>query len=234
VSKRETGAERRARLDEIRQSQKAEQRKRTLLTAGIGLGAGVLIIGGAGAFIYFDQQNKPSNRSFSEFGVSASAAGCNDVETSPTSGGNEHVTEPVDYQTSPPSSGPHNPQWLGWPNGPSQQFYATDEAPAVENVVHNLEHGHNVVWYLPTLPQDQVDTLSDLAEKISDDTDTYKFLVVPWDTAKGDFPEGKNIGMSHWGAEEGSIQHCEAVSGEAISAFVDAHPITDAPEPTAP
>lgn len=234
MTKRESGAERRARLDEIKKTQKAAQRKRTLLTAGIGLGAGVLILGGAGAYIVADQSNKPSNKSFSEFGVAAADAGCTDVQTSATSGGNEHVTTSVDYATSPPSSGPHNPQWIGYPGGPSQHFFSVDEAPAVENVVHNLEHGHNVVWYLPTLPEDQVDTLRDLADKISDDTDTYKFLVVPWDTSKGDFPEGKNIGMSHWGKTEGSVQHCATVSGEAISSFVDAHPSSDSPEPNTP
>ena len=234
MSKRESGAERRARLEEIKKTQKAEQRKRTLLTAGIGLGLGALIIGGTVTAIVIQQGNKVENQPFSSFGVPLAEAGCDDVIDSPTSGGNEHVTEQVAYDTAPPSSGKHNPQWLGYPGGPPRKFYTPDDAPQIESVVHSMEHGHNVLWYLPTASEADLQVLEDLAAKVSDDKDTYKFIVTPWDTSRGGFPEGKTVAMSHWGAETGSLQYCAAVSGEAVDAFVDAHPITDAPETNAP
>jgi hypothetical protein len=233
VSKRETGAERRARLEEIQKAQKAEQRKRTLLTAGVGLGAGVLIIGGSVAWIAQQQSSKPSNRSFGSFGVPAAEAGCGDVTTKPASGTSDHTNDRVDYDTAPPSFGRHANEWVGYPVGATRNFFTVDDAPGVENVVHNLEHGYNVLWYSPDLPQDQVDVLRDLTEKVVDEPKTYKFITTAWDTSRGEFPDGKKIAMSHWGAENGSVQYCEQVSGEAVGDFVDAHPITDAPEPNA-
>ena len=40
-----------------------------------------------------------------------------------------------------------------------------------------------------------------------------------------------HVAMSHWGAENGYVQTCGAVSGEAINAFMDSYPYTDSPEP---
>ena len=238
MTKREKGADRRERLEAERRAQKAAQRKRNMLTAGIGILAGVLIIGGTAFAIINQEKNKPSNKDFSAFGVSASAAQCTPVEKSKVAGSGEHVgpgtnspnVTKVTYSTVPPTSGQHYPVWLE----PSRHFYSVADAPVVEQAVHNLEHGYNVLWYSPTLSEADISTLEGLADKIGGDSDTRKFIVLPWNTAYGAFPAGKTIGISHWGKTEGSRQLCGQVSGEAIAKFVEDHPSSDSPEPNTP
>jgi hypothetical protein len=60
-----------------------------------------------------------------------------------------------------------------------------------------------------------------------------KFIVTAWDDSYGDFPAGKSIGITHWGAKNAYRQMCATVSGAAIKGFMDAHPWTDSPEPNA-
>lgn len=237
MSKRETGAERRTRLDEVKRAQKAEQRRKNLLTAGIGALVGVVIIGGTVFFIAAQESKKPTNKAIDEFGVAAAAADCDPVSTEKVGGAGEHVgpgtNKPdvvtVKYSTVPPTSGQHYPTWL--PS--SRNFYSVDDSPKVEQLVHNLEHGYTVVWYSPELPAGEVDTLEGLSEKISSDLPGNKFIVAPWNPAYGELPADKAVAISHWGAKSGYRQVCGAVSGPAIKAFVDAHPSTDAPEPNA-
>lgn len=76
----------------------------------------------------------------------------------PVSGDSEHFTygleetHPFTYSTTPPTSGPHF--ITPFPTG----IYTTLPGPSVgqdpftadERIVHNLEHGHVVVWYDPT------------------------------------------------------------------------------------
>lgn len=57
----------------------------------------------------------------------------------------EHVpagTE-VDYQSMPPSGGPHYDDWV------TGGFYEAGEAPPIGELVHSLEHGSVVIWYDP-------------------------------------------------------------------------------------
>ena len=238
MTKREKGAERRERLEAERKAQAAAARKRNLITAGIGILAGVVIFGGTAIAIISSEKDKPSNQPFSAFGVSAAAAKCDDVIVDPVSGASEHVgpgtnqpdTLKVDYVNVPPSSGQHFANWLD----PGRHFYAPSDNPKVEQLVHNLEHGYNVVWYSPALADDKISALEGLADKISRNGKTRKFIVTPWSDAYGQFPKGKTIGMSHWGAKEGYRQLCGDVSGEAIAKFVEDHPASNSPEPNTP
>ena len=45
-------------------------------------------------------------------------------------------------------------------------------------------------------------------------------MVAPWDTERGDFPEGKHFALTHWGAEQGFRQYCGELSGEVVQDFV--------------
>jgi hypothetical protein len=65
----------------------------------------------------------------------------------------------VAYAEHPPVGGVHNPVWQDC------GFYA--EPVANENAVHSLEHGAVWITYAPDLPQDQVATLRELAERQS-------------------------------------------------------------------
>jgi hypothetical protein len=237
VTKREKGADRRERLEAVQREQKAEQRKRNAITAIIGVVAGVLIIGGTVAVIAKQEKAKPQNRSAASYGVAAASAACDPEITDVAAKSGNHVgpgtNTPkqtfVKYATVPPTSGPHYPT----PLPSTVNFYAVSDKPQTEQLVHNLEHGYTVVWYLPTLPQDQVDDLKGLAANISGDLPGNKFIVAPWDDAHGAFPAGKTVAMSHWGAKNGYRQLCGRVSGAAIKAFVDNHPYKDSPEPNA-
>lgn len=211
------------------------ERRRRYVTYGV-TGALVLAVVGAtvGGVLYQDA-NDPGKQSYASFGVPLAAAGCRPTITDHTTGSGEHVgpgtaspgTTRVDYLTVPPSSGPH----YATPVFPNVGFYGVRDVPAVEALVHNLEHGYTIVWYDPALPADQQDQLRELAAKVR--VDTPKFIAAAWDTTRGPLPDGAMIAMAHWGADAGYRQLCDSLSGEAVAAFVAAHPYTDSPEPGA-
>lgn len=81
----------------------------------------------------------------------AEAAGCK--VTSPPVQGQTHVSEPVEYEQNPPSSGDHSPE-------PALDgIYDPGTSPEPENWVHSLEHGRVVVQYKPGTPQRQIGQL---------------------------------------------------------------------------
>lgn len=62
-----------------------------------------------------------------------------------------HVEGVVDYEQTPPASGPHNAVWMN--------CGVYDQPVPNENAVHDLEHGAVWATYDPSLPQDEVDAL---------------------------------------------------------------------------
>ncbi len=77
----------------------------------------------------------------SDLNQAAGAAGC--TVRSFRSEGQQHVTEPVRYESSPPHSGNHS-------QVPAEDG-AYDEAAANENLVHSLEHGRVIVQFRPSV-----------------------------------------------------------------------------------
>jgi len=65
---------------------------------------------------------------------------------------NDHTEGDVDYETSPPVGGPHDPTWL--------DCGEYDEPIRNENAVHDLEHGSVWISYRPDLDPDDVATLA--------------------------------------------------------------------------
>ncbi len=65
---------------------------------------------------------------------------------------NGHTDEDVDYPTSPPAGGPHDPAWL--------DCGVYDEPVRDENAVHDLEHGTVWISYRPDLDADDVSSLA--------------------------------------------------------------------------
>ncbi|HYY09838.1 MAG TPA: DUF3105 domain-containing protein [Kineosporiaceae bacterium] len=227
--------DRKARLEQMRKQQQATERKRTMLVVGAAVAA-VLVLTGV---VFKAVRDAQADKDVANVGVaSAAAASCDAPTNDPVQGSGVHVgpgtnkpdVKKVDYKTVPPTSGEHFVE----PAYPAAAFYTKDDRPAMETLVHNLEHGYTIVWYTSATPQAQVDQL----KKISDLTRAMKetngkFIVSAWDDAYGAFPAGKTIGMSHWGAKTGHRQLCGGVSGTAIKAFVTQFPATDAPEPYA-
>ena len=233
--------DRKARVEQMRREQQSAERRRTMLV----IGAAVLVVAvlvGLVVFAVVDfRRDNPELAASSvvDVGVPAAEASCTDVVSEPAEGVNAHVgpgtNEPdkirVEYPTAPPAFGEHYPS----PEYPAAEFYTAEDRPAMEELVHNLEHGYTIVWYEESLPQDQTDQLRRIAELAREMDETAgKFIVTAWDDSYGEFPEeDATIAISHWGAEEGSRQYCGAVSGEAIEQFITEHPYTDSPEPNA-
>ncbi len=233
------GADRKARVEALKKEQKAQERKKTLIFGGIAALIVAVLVGIPVLSII--NKNKEEARAFDQLGVPVGLAACDTVQTDKVGADDgDHETDPtvlIQYETAPPSHGRHfaSPMTVN-----RRGFYAPDDAPRVEELVHNLEHGYNIVWYAPSVTGTALDDLQAVAEKMRDDNATRKFIVVPWDNSRGAFPAGKTIALTHWGApteagdyatSTGYRQYCGQPSGGAIKTFVDAHPSDDSPEP---
>lgn len=240
---------RRERLAEIQRGQKSRER-RTVLMIIAGCTALVVLLGGVITYGVIDgkrtaEANKPSTVILT-IGVPTASASCDAVTTDAATGNSQHVgpgtdqpaVKKVDYATVPPSSGQH----FVTPVVGGRAYYTTADSPAIETLVHNMEHGYTVLWYLPsegTAKAEQLQKLAEVGGKL--DGSTGKFIVAPWNDAYGAFPSGKKYALSHWSAttttagavatQAGHRQLCGDLSGEAVAAFVAAYPRTDAPEP---
>ncbi len=228
-------SERDRRLDAMRREQAGRERRRRLALI-IGAAVLALVLVGTVALTLVRQQQAldPDN-----IGVDATAAACQPVEAVPAATAGEHVgpgtstpdRTTVEYEQVPAVSGPHYVS----PVTPAAPFYTADDRPAVEQLVHNLEHGYTIAWYSSALPAEQVTALEEASEAMRREADTQngKFIAAPWDEARGPLPGGTALSLAHWGAEDGAVQHCGAVSGAVIADFVAAHPASDSPEPNA-
>ena len=90
--------------------------------------------------------------------------------------GQEHTAEKrtaADYDTNPPTSGPHNPTPA--PDG----VYAPGNEPAIENWVHTLEHGRILLQYKPRTPTAVVTQLTTLFnEDVADSGNAYHMALM--------------------------------------------------------
>jgi hypothetical protein len=229
--------DRRARVEAMRREQQAKERRKSLIFVSLAVIVGVGLVVAAALPAYLHNRNDPAKKTLSSFGVSAAAASCSAVKT--TNGTNtdalrKHVADGtvVKYKTVPPSFGPH---WAT-PAPSSPGFYTVKDRPAMETLVHNLEHGYTVVWYDATIKGDQLTALKNVGTnaRARAETAPAKFIVSAWDNAYGKFPSGKHIGISHWGASASHVQLCGKVSGEAVANFIKKYPASNAPEATSP
>jgi hypothetical protein len=236
---------RKARVAQVQKAQKSRER-RTVLMIIAACSVLVLLLGGVITYGILDaRKNQPENLIVG-LGTPAASASCDAVTTDAASGNSDHVgpgtnrtdVTKVDYSTVPPTSGSHFVQ----PILDGRQFYSSADTPRVETLVHNLEHGYTVLWYLPSEESartTQLQELASLGNKLA--PSQAKFIVAPWNEAYGPFPSGKKFALSHWSAttdstgkvtaQAGHRQLCGDLSGEAVKNFVTQFPKTDAPEP---
>lgn len=139
--------------------------------------------------------------------------------------GTEHVQpglphEP--YNSDPPTSGPH------YPTPAEPGFY--EEAPLDEYLVHNLEHGHVIIWYncsalssedCQVLKDDIRDVMSRAGVSLV--TGTPKVEAVPRPAMDA------TIALTSWGR----IHKLDAFDRDQILRFIKAFR-DEAPEPGAP
>jgi hypothetical protein len=150
-NRRNPAAERQARLAAVRAAQQKKERRRTVLISAVAGTIVVALIGVAAVVLVGAGQDKAA--------LEAEAA--QEIDGVQTVDGLTfgHVTTAVDYAQTPPAGGEHNPAWLNC-------GVYTEPVPN-ENAVHSLEHGAVWITYDPSLPADQVATLTALADRNS-------------------------------------------------------------------
>jgi hypothetical protein len=235
-----TGGNRRDRLASFEAARKKEQRRRTAGLLAICLVLALALL--AYPLYLFVKDYQASQQSIGDVGVAVAGAGCAAVEEHAATGNQQHVAEgtKVTYARTPPDSGEHYPT----PAPFAKRFYTLEDRPAVETLVHNLEHGYTVVWYRDTLAKDQIDQLSSIAKTFKNENfdPNEKFIAAPWSEDDGaGFPAGKNVVLARWiadpanpadtASQKGVRQACTTVSGPAIRDFMAKYPSTSAPEP---
>ena len=227
-------------VETMRREQQRKEKRRTYTIIAACVVVALLIIG-AGAYPLI-KQNQVASCELETLGTAADAAGCQEVVTESAEGNNDHreIGSDVVYQDAPPAFGPHYNQTAGF----QRKYYSISDRPDVEYLIHNSEHGYNLLWYDETIADDADDlaVVKAIAEKYEGDKLTDKFIAVPWTEDDGKpFPGGAHVALTHWYADpentgegqEGVWQYCEAPSGEVVSQFVEDYPYTDSPEPNA-
>lgn len=234
--------DRQAVIEQIRSKQKGAEKRRGLAIVGVCVVIALLIIGAAA---YQPLKQWWELRQFEKVdlsGIGAPASACDDVITKKATGNQDHVPSgtPVTYDDAPPAFGPH---WneAGVAPAPMDRKLYTDDRPAVESLVHNLEHGYTILWYDDTVADDsdQMLELRGISDKLAGTSNfRTKFIAAPWTSDDGKaFPDGQHVALTHWTSvddkQQGVWQYCSATSGEALQQFMLDYPYTDSPEPGA-
>jgi len=177
-------------------------------------------------------------------GAGTDQAGCQEIVTESAEGSNDHreIGTDIVYQDAPPAFGPHYNQTAGF----QRKYYSTGDRPDIEYLVHNLEHGYNVLWYDDTVVEDTklLDELRLLAESYDGaerDPDTA-LIATPWTAEDGaPFPDGMSYALTHWYAdpadrtrsradERAVTTYCAGLSPDVVQEWMEDYPLQHAPE----
>jgi Protein of unknown function (DUF3105) len=180
---------------------KNDRRRRWYLIAG---GAAVLLVVlGFGSFLLGRDDGSRE---------ALAAAGCT-REVFPSQGA-RHVTEvpeDFDYNSTPPTSGPHE----GTPLAPA--VWGTYEQPVPElKLIHNLEHGGIVIQYGPDVPAAAVEQI---LVWYRDDPNGLLVAPLAEEAVEADETLSDRIALTAWT----HLQTCARFNEEAFSSFVDLH-----------
>lgn len=211
------------RKEEARRQRVELQRKmaRSKRNRMIAIALVVVLVAGVGAFALTrpeEARADPQNLLAAAPGATK-AAGCGKVETvgpyQPQNRDQAHVgSQPPlsTYPSVPPASGPHNEIPLG------AGVYASP--PAIDRVIHSLEHGAAVVWYSPDASGETVDRI----KGFYGETDVgSRVIVAPYDYpdqgAAGTLPAGKQMALVAWH----EVETCARPSLAAAFGFTSAY-----------
>jgi len=242
--------DRQAVIEEMRKKQKSADRRRGTVIVTVCVVAALGIVAAAVVPILLDKREDSKLDSVALDKIGSAASTCEKVTTKPADGNQQHVPvdTPVDYADAPPAFGAHWNQQGVAPASFSRKFYTADDRPALEALVHNLEHGYTILWYDDTIAKDPaaLDDVEAIARKFGGDDLRNKFIAAPWksdDENGAKSPNGKHVAFTHWSAggdgetdtkkQVGVFQYCSGVSGAALSDFMEKYPYTDSPEPAA-
>jgi hypothetical protein len=130
--------------ESARQRYEKNQREMRIIRIGGGILAALLVIAiGYGVFNWAEDRanDEPPQKAVANY----------------TYAGSQHSGEPQTYSENPPVGGVHNDVWQNC------GYYA--QPIMSEHAVHSMEHGAVWITYDPSLPQDQIDRLKDIAEE---------------------------------------------------------------------
>ncbi|GAB3773875.1 hypothetical protein FB382_000637 [Nocardioides ginsengisegetis] len=251
MAKKQAKSDRQAVIAATLKKQKTADQRRGFMIVGVCTVVAVLIVGAAAFQPIKDWWDLRQFKGKDLASIGAPASVCQKVTTKKADGNQDHVpqTQTVDYKDAPPAFGAHwNVAGLA-PAPISRKLYTADDRPALEALVHNLEHGYTILWYDDTIAKNDTDMkeLQAIADKLSSTTNYRdKFIAAPWTSADeggAKFPAGQHVAFTHWSAggsgntdtskQEGVFQYCSAISGESLSDFMLKYPYTDSPEPGA-
>lgn len=181
-------AARKERLEAARKKEKAKRRKRIMIAGGLAV---VLV-----AVVAFVIKNNADEQA--AFLDAAAAADCTEIVEHENEGRDHLASGDTfdDYETNPPTSGPHDPQPAPWGS--------YREPVETEKLVHNLEHGGIIVHY-KDLGDSEVDALENLV-------DSYRNGVISNPNDSIDAP----IAIASWTKS----MECEQYSSEVIHGYV--------------
>jgi hypothetical protein len=121
---------------------------------------------------------------FGDLAESAKQANC-ELKLNLPDEGNTHVpdSQPVTYETVPPTSGNHNPVPIS--DGAYTTAVTNDlsKKPNVRNAVHAMEHGRVEIHYKPSLPADQQLALKGVFDEEPDGMLLFPDPDMPYDVA---------------------------------------------------
>ncbi|MFF7755495.1 DUF3105 domain-containing protein [Streptomyces sp. NPDC007971] len=161
-AKNSSSAERKARIEEMRRTERARERRNRVLVVA----ASVVVVAGlvVGGVVLVNSQSDKKDSTVSGDAKSAGdsghfTTGKDGVKTWSGKLARTHVTTRVSYPMHPPVGGNHNPVWLNC-NG---DVYA--EPVQDENAVHALEHGAVWVTYTGKAAKADIDALAAKVKK---------------------------------------------------------------------
>jgi hypothetical protein len=216
LTKAERKEEARRQRLELQRRMARSRRNRRIAVAVI-----VVLVAGIGAYALTRPQ--PAEASPQDLLAAApqatTAAGCGEVENvgpfQPKSQDRAHVTAAVQlsqYPSVPPASGPHNPIPLG--------AAVYDTPPAIDRVIHSLEHGAAIVWFSPDASGPELDKIKDFYQRSDVGS---RVIVAPYDYPDqgpaGTLPGGAQMALVAWH----HVQACARTNLAAAFGFTSSY-----------
>jgi|SRR5215204_4309821 len=126
----------------------------------------------------------PPEIQFADLRISAERAGCQ-LRLDLPDEGSTHVpnSTPVDYKTTPPTSGNHNPVPIDDGAYSTPITSDTSQPTNIRNEVHAMEHGRIEIHYKPSLPEDQQLALKGVFDQDPNGMLLYADPDMPYDVA---------------------------------------------------
>ena len=179
------------------------ERRRRQRTLGWTAGALAVVVALVGIIVWQgrDRGVKLTRPDAAALTAARSAAGCNEVQQ-PAQAGRDHISpdkQAGNWNSNPPTSGDHLATPL--PRG----IYRDQQDERA--IVHNLEHGYAVIQY-KNLPEDQVETLTKLAEGLKG----QKVVLAPYSGLTAD-----GVALTAWQR----LQTCQRADVDVVSGFLN-------------